>query len=484
MSIKNKIMLITYADSFGKNLKEAGEILNKHFRGIVEGVHILPFYPSSSDRGFAPLTYKEVDKNFGDWNDIEQIGENFYLMYDFMINHISKSSEYFQDFKQNKDESPYADLFIRYKNFWPGGEPSEKDIDLIYKRKPKAPCIDVDFSDGTSEKVWCTFNEEQIDLNIYSDVTKKLIKDFLVYLCKRKVSIVRLDAFAYATKRPGTNCFFIEKDVWELLDFVRSILNPYGVELLPEIHEHYSMQMKLAEKGYWVYDFALPMILLYTLYSGSNKRINNWLKICPRKQFTTLDTHDGIGVVDVADLLTEDEIYETKSNLFSKGANVKKIYNTMAYNNLDVYQVNCTYYSALANNDRSYLLARAIQFFTPGIPQVYYVGLLAGENDIKLLEKTKIGRNINRHYYSKEEIEINLQRPVLKRLFNLMKFRNSYEAFDGDLFVNEDCAINNIELTWKKDEFNTTLSANLKTHEYKITYYDINIGRFEELKEI
>lgn len=147
--------------------------------------------------------------------------------------------------------------------------------------------------------------------------------------------------------------------------------------------------MKLAERGYWVYDFALPMLLLYSLYFGKNERLLNWLRICPRQQFTTLDTHDGIGVVDVHDLLTQEEIEETKEYLFSRGANVKPIYNTPAYNNLDVYHLNCTYYSALGNNDAAYLLARAIQFFTPGIPQVYYVGLLAGENDLELLEKTK-----------------------------------------------------------------------------------------------
>ncbi|AGK98653.1 sucrose phosphorylase [Clostridium pasteurianum] len=484
MAIKNKIMLITYADSLGKNLKELENVLTTYFKNAVGGVHILPFFPSSADRGFAPMNYEKVDSAFGDWQDIEKLSENFYLMYDFMINHISRNSEYFKDFQENKDKSPYADFFIRYKDFWPKGEPSQEDVDLIYKRKPRAPYIDVNFEDGTSEKIWCTFDSEQVDLNIKSEVTKKFIKDTLTNMAKRNASLIRLDAFAYATKKVGTNCFFIEPDTWELLDEVKEILEPLNVDILPEIHEHYSIQMKISEKGHWIYDFALPMIMLHALYSGVNKNLIKWLKMSPKKQFTTLDTHDGIGVVDVKDLLTDEEVEITRESLFTKGANVKKIYNTTAYNNLDIYQVNCTYYSALGNNDDAYTLARAIQFFAPGIPQVYYVGLMAGENDIKLLEETKVGRNINRHYYSKEEVEENMKRPVMKRLLKLMEFRNSYAAFNGDYFISDINEAEVIEITWEKDEFKTTLKANLKTHKFTIGYFDVETKEFKELAEV
>lgn len=481
MEINNKIMLITYADSLGKNLNELGCILNSHFKDAIGGVHILPFFPSSADRGFAPMTYEEVDPSFGTWDDIKSLGENFYLMYDFMINHISGSSEYFKDFQKNKDNSKYADFFIRYKDFWPNGEPSQEDIDLIYKRKPRAPYVDVNFEDGTTEKIWCTFDSEQVDLNINSKVTQNFIQDTLVNMVTNHASLIRLDAFAYATKKAGTNCFFIEPDTWELLDYVQSILKPLNVEILPEIHEHYSIQMKLAEKGFWIYDFALPMIMLYSLYSGSNKRLIPWLKMSPKKQFTTLDTHDGIGVVDVKDLLTDEEVELTRESLFSKGANVKKIYNTTAYNNLDIYQVNCTYYSALGNNDDAYILARAIQFFAPGIPQVYYVGLMAGENDLELLEETKVGRNINRHYYTKEEVTDNLERSVMQRLLKLMEFRNSYPAFNGDLSIADTTRDELLELSWTQGEFNTILKANLKTHEHVISYFDIDTQEYINL---
>jgi sucrose phosphorylase len=481
MTIKNEIMLITYADSMGRNLKELADLLEKHFKGILGGVHLLPFYPSSADRGFAPLTYEEVDPPFGSWEDIAAISKDFYLMYDFMINHISRSSEYFKDFAEKKDQSPYKDLFIRYKDFWPGGEPTQEDVDRIYKRKPRAPYIDVDFKDGTTEKIWCTFDEEQVDLNLTSEVTRKFVQDSLSQLAERRASVIRLDAFAYATKKLGTDCFFVEPDIWNMLNEVKAILQPYGVEVLPEIHEHYTIQLKLAEQGHWVYDFALPMLVLHALYSGNSAKLIHWLEICPRKQFTTLDTHDGIGVVDVRDLLTEEEIEETKNNLFNKGANVKRIYNTMAYNNLDIYQVNCTYYSALGDDDDAYVLARAIQFFAPGIPQVYYVGLLAGKNDIALLEETKVGRNINRHFYTSEEVEENLERLVLKRLFKLMEFRNSYPAFNGEISVQPHADSHLLEIRWTKEEWNTTLLADLTTRKFTVSYTEPASGEIKDL---
>lgn len=378
MKLQNKIMLITYADSMGKNISELHTILDKYYSKAVGGVHILPFYPSSADRGFAPMRYDKVDENFGTFEDIDKLGEDYYLMFDFMVNHISAHSEYFQDFLKNKDNSPYKEMFIRYKEFWKNGEPTEDEVNLIYKRKPRAPYIEAEFSDGTTEKIWCTFCEEQTDLDITKPVTQKFIKKTLQDMCSHGAAVIRLDAFAYAVKKAGTNCFFVEPDTSELLYEIEKTVSECGSEILPEIHEHYSIPMKIAEKGFWIYDFALPVLTLHALFNHTGEYLKKWLEMCPMKQFTTLDTHDGIGIVDVKDLLPDKEIDTVKEQMYQRGANVKKIYSSEAYNNLDIYQVNTTYYSALGNNDDAYLLARAIQFFAPGIPQVYYVGLLAG----------------------------------------------------------------------------------------------------------
>ncbi|MFC1882815.1 sucrose phosphorylase [Thermodesulfobacteriota bacterium] len=402
MAIQNKVQLITYPDSLGINLLELHYVLRRYLRKAVGGIHLLPFYPSSADRGFAPLTYTEVNPVFGTWADIECIGSEFDLIIDFMVNHISRQSVYFQDYYEKGIDSEYADMFLSFNKLSPTGEISEEDLAKVYTRKPRPPYTMIERSDGSREKVWCTFDYEQIDLDLNAAKTKEVLRNFLIYLARTPAKMIRMDAFAYSTVRVGTNCFFLEPDVWELLEWLNEYLTPFETVMLPEVHEHYRYHQKIAAKGYWTYDFALPMLVLHTLYHHSSDRLKQWFAICPRKQLTTLDTHDGIGVVDVFDLLTEDEIERTLKGLDEKGSNTRKIYSGPEYQNLDTYQVNCTYYSALECNDDSYLAARTIQFFAPGIPQVYYVGLLAGKNDIDLVEFTKNGRDINRHNFTSE----------------------------------------------------------------------------------
>jgi sucrose phosphorylase len=262
----------------------------------------------------------------------------------------------------------------------------------------------------------------------------------------------------------------VEPDVWELLEEYAKDAGERGAEILPEIHEHYSLQLKLAERGYWVYDFALPMLVLHALYSGESGPLVHWFSICPRKQFTTLDTHDGIGAVDVKGLLSDAEIQFTQNMLYQRGANVKPKYSGAEYNNLDVYQINCTYYSALGNDDDAYLFARAIQFFAPGIPQVYYVGLLAGKNDIELLEKTKEGRNINRHNYTTEEIAAALKRPVVAALFRLCRFRNYHPAFGGIPEMPVSRRAGTLTLCWTHGAEKAIFKGNLRERQFRIEY--------------
>ncbi len=433
--MRNGCQLIVYPDSIGGDLSSLRRFLSGEAGSALTGVHVLPFYPSSADRGFAPLTYAEVDPNFGSWEDIEWIAREFDLCVDFMLNHISAQSVWFRDYLARGDESEYADMFIRYSRFWPDGAPSDGDLERIYTRKPRPPYREVSTPNGGKERVWCTFDFEQIDLNLASESTRERMAGWLRSLAGHGPAMIRLDAFAYATKKPGTNCFFVQPDVWEILDWSRDVLADTDVDLLPEVHEHYRMQQAISAHEYRVYDFALPMLVLHALYEGRAHRLAHWLTICPRNQVTTLDTHDGIGVVDVADLLTPEEIERTRKALFERGANVKRIYNTQAYGNLDIYQINCTYYSALGERDSWYLLARAIQFFAPGIPHVYYVGLLAGRNDLALVEQTRVGRDINRHNYTVEEAMRELQRPVVSKLLSLMQLRNSSAAFEGTMSV-------------------------------------------------
>ena len=254
-------------------------------------------------------------------------------------------------------------------------------------------------------------------------------------------------------------------------------LRSAGTQMLAEIHENYTIQLKMAAKGYWVYDFALPMLLLHGLYSGRTDRLIRWLNICPRNQFTTLDTHDGIGVVDVVGLLTDDEIDHVRAIVdkitepaqqYIKRPSMIKMTGKQAQR----YQLGCTYYNALDCNDDAYLLARAVQFFTPGIPQVYYVGMLAGKNDIEFLKNGGEGRGINRHNYSLQEVDEAAAQPVVQKLLHLMRFRNQYKVFDGRFTVGADQGNGTLEMTWEEGDLYARLSADFKTHAFQISYFD------------
>lgn len=477
--MKNKIMLITYANSFGKDLKEVKWVVDHFFRREIGGIHILPFYPSSGDRGFAPVCYTEVYERFGTWEDVRALAEDYELMFDFMINHLSRRSAFFQDFVEKHDDSDFADMFLRFQKFWPDGAPTEEDVALLNKRKPSAPCVEIEFMDGGKEDIWCTFDEEQMDLNLESQVTWDYIERMLRFLMDQGASMIRLDAFAFATKKYGTDCFFLEPEIWEMMERVQKILDEKGVPMLPEIHDHFSVQLKIAEHGYTVYDFALPVLVLHTLYAHSGERLKHWLSICPRNQHTTLDTHDGIGTVDAVDLVSEEELDRIIRISEENGANFKWDYSAGSDGKKVVYQINASYYSALGERDVSYLLARAIQFFTPGVPQVYYMGLLAGENDYELMERTHYSRNISRHDYSLEEIRERVERPVVKSLCALMRFRNEYPAFDGEFLVRE-TADDRLVIVWSLGNYQAVLDGNLCSHDFTVCYLDED-GREQRL---
>ncbi|MGG2134709.1 sucrose phosphorylase [Bacillus sp. S2(2024)] len=481
MTVKNQVQLITYPDSLGGNLKALNHVLHQHFLDIFKGgVHILPPFPSSGDRGFAPLTYLEIEPNFGTWDDVRAIGENFDVLVDLMVNHISQKSNYFQDFLKKGRKSEYADLFITLDKIWEDGEPVQEDIDKMFLRRTIPHSTFTIQETGKEEKVWTTFGKnnpsEQIDLDVKSERVKQLLTDFFMNFKENGVKIVRLDAVGYVIKKLGTSCFFVEPEIYEFLDWIMELAISLDIELLPEVHAHYTTQFKLAEHGCWIYDFILPYRVLDTLINRNSSALCDYLKSRPHKQFTMLDCHDGIPIKpDMDDLINTKEARKLVDVCLERGSNLSLILSDehKAEDGFDVHQIRCSYYSVLNCDDDAYLAARAIQFFTPGVPQVYYVGLLAGENDLENVKKTGDGREINRHNFSLEEIEKSLEKEVVQRLLKLIRFRNEYEAFNGKFKVLES-ANDEIRISWKKDDRYCTLFIDLKTNKTIIDYIDEN----------
>lgn len=481
MSVKNQVQLITYPDSLGGDLKTLKGVLDKYFSNIFKGgIHILPPFPSSGDRGFAPLTYLEIEKRFGSWDDIKEIGKEYDVLLDLMVNHISRQSKYFQDFLEKGRKSEYADFFITLDKIWDDGVPVQDDIEKMFLRRT-LPYSSYEIEDtGNEEKVWTTFGRtdpsEQIDLDINSDKVKELFTEFFINFQKNNVKIVRLDAVGYVIKKLGTSCFFVEPEIFDFLDWIMKLAKSCDIEILPEVHSHYSIQYKLAEMGYWIYDFILPYRILDTLINKNSKDLLDYLITRPHKQFTMLDCHDGVPVKpDLDDLIDTKDAQELVDICVERGSNLSLIMSDehKAADGFDVHQIRCSYYSVLNCDDDAYLAARAIQFFTPGVPQVYYVGLLAGENDLEKVEKTGEGREINRHNYNLEEIEDSVKREVVQRLLKLIKFRNDYDAFNGDFKVLESDN-DEIRLSWKKDGKYCSLFIDLKKNLTIINYIDVN----------
>jgi len=242
-----------------------------------------------------------------------------------------------------------------------------------------------------------------------------------------------------------------------------------SMEVLVEVHGHYRDQIDVARQVDRVYDFALPPLVLHTLYTRNATALAHWLQIRPRNAITVLDTHDGIGVADVdaargksgaRGLLAPDEIDTLVKTIHQRSRGESRIASGSAASNVDSSQINCTFYDALGRRDHEYLVARAIQCFVPGIPQIYYVGLLAGGNDIALLQRTGVGRDINRHYYTEAELQRELTRPVVQSLLELLRIRNTHPAFQG-AFTVVDSAADTLALVWTNDEESARLDVNL-----------------------
>ncbi|MGX5271377.1 sucrose phosphorylase [Bifidobacterium polysaccharolyticum] len=436
----NKVQLIAYADRFGDGtLASLTHLLRTRFQGVYEGVHILPFFApyDGADAGFDPIDHTQVDPRLGTWDDVTELSRTHDVMVDTIVNHMSWKSSQFQDVMARGQGSPYYGMFLTMSTVFPDGA-TESDLAGIYRPRPGLPFTQYTWA-GETRLVWTTFTPQQVDIDTDSQGGWEYILSILDRLAASHVRYIRLDAVGYGAKEAGTSCFMIPK-TFELIGRIKEEGARRGLETLIEVHSYYRKQIEIASKVDRVYDFALPPLLLHALYTGDVAALEHWIQVRPQNAVTVLDTHDGIGVIDIG----SDQLDRNLKGLVSDQA-VDNLVRTIhertggqsaeatggAASNLDLYQVNSTYYSALGCNDQAYLAARAVQFFLPGVPQVYYVGAMAGPNDMNLLHQTGNGRDINRHRYSTMEVDENLRRPVVRALNALCRLRNGLDAFDG-----------------------------------------------------
>lgn len=316
----------------------------------------------------------------------------------------------------------------------------------------------------------------QMDLNIESEAVWDFYADTLDKLAGYGARIVRLDAFAYAPKRPGARNFLNEPDTWDVLARVKQLADQRGLILLPEIHASYAegIHRKLSDLGYLTYDFFAPGLIIDAIESHDASTLKRWIGELLEHEIRTvnmLGCHDGIPLLDLKGLLSEERIAGLIDTIVGRGGYVKDLHGAKNV----YYQVNATYYSALGESDARLLLARAIQLFLPGKPQVWYLDLFAGVNDHDAVARAGEGghKEINRTNLSVEAIAAGLEKPVVQSQLELLRFRTQFAAFgfDADCQV-VDTADDHLVITWSKEQASATLDADLAAERFTIRAVD------------
>lgn len=276
--MKNKVQLITYADRLGDgNLASMTDILRTRFDGVYEGVHILPFFTpfDGADAGFDLIDHTKVDARLGDWDDIAELAKTHDIMVDAIVNHMSWQSKQFQDVLANGEDSEYYPMFLTMSSVFPDGA-TEEELAGIYRPRPGLPFTHYSFA-GKTRLVWVTFTPQQVDIDTDSAKGWEYLMSIFDQMSKSHVKYIRLDAVGYGAKEAGTSCFMTPK-TFELISRLREEGAKRGLEILIEVHSYYKKQVEIAAKVDRVYDFALPPLLLHSLFTGKVDALAHWMR--------------------------------------------------------------------------------------------------------------------------------------------------------------------------------------------------------------
>ena len=447
---ENDVILITYGDLIRgprqKPLKTLAEICHTYFKKAFNTLHILPFFPYSSDRGFAVMDFEEVDPNLGNWEDILALKQDFNLMFDGVLNHVSSKSRWFQEFlNQNPNYTGFFTVFSTRS------EITQDQLKMIVR--PRTSQLFSEFQTLHGRRfVWTTFSPDQIDLNYKNPKVLLKMIDILLFYIRRGADLIRLDAVTYLWDELGTKSVHLMQ-THEAIRLLRDILDAVAphVALITETNVPHRDNVKYfgngTDEAQMVYNFALPPLVLHAFQNGDSRKLTSWaagLKfISPRVAFFNfLDSHDGIGLMAVQGILEKNEIDRMALRVLEHGGYIS--YKTNSDGTESPYELNITWYSAINREDsveafdiklKRYLASRAIALVMRGVPGIYLHGLLGSRNDAESVLEDKSRRSINRRTLRKKELvaqlsdkNSNISR-VAGGLLDLIKLRISEKAF-------------------------------------------------------
>ncbi|MBR2726421.1 MAG: hypothetical protein IKD71_00830 [Solobacterium sp.] len=487
--MKYGVMFCAYPDSIGHALKESVHLLQNDLKDCFSSFYLLPsIYHWDLDRGFGVVDYG-INERVASREDLAQLQKaGITLMLDLVMNHVSSSSPMFRDVLKHGTSSRYYPCFINWNDFWKdkgtvNGEgivvPDEQYTKDMYFRKPGLPVLCVTLPDGTMVPFWNTFYQDahngkltaQVDLDIKSPLVWEYYEETLRTLSSYGAGILRLDAFAYASKIPGKRNFCNEPETSEILSRLQNMAETYQIKVLPEIHGTYAEHLgsDLSDADYLSYDFFLPGLILHAIESGNPAYLVRHAEELYRQKTPSvhmLGCHDGIPVLDLQGLLPETEIRELIGILVERGGLIKNLHGAKNM----YYQVNTTYYSALGCDDSKMSLARAIQLFMPGIPLVWYLDLFEGENDYGAVNRGGAGshKEINRTDLSVDDVRSALRKASVQEQISLIRLRNTFPAFGDHAVFTCSAQGRSAVFRWECSGYAAVLTIDLGTRSYTV----------------
>ncbi|WP_313655053.1 alpha-amylase family glycosyl hydrolase [Pantoea sp.] len=441
------VVLITYADQFRETdkptLSTFSRFYQQHLQSIFPLVHLLPFYPWSSDDGFSVIDYHQVNPQYGDWQDIARLHQETRLMFDFVCNHMSADSAWFSHFLAQ--DPGWDDFFISM--------PPATDLSAVTRPRTSPLLTPFTLANGETRFIWTTFSADQIDLNFASpEVLRRMVNVLLDYLI-RGADYVRLDAVGYMWKTPGTRCIHLEK-THQLVKLFRAIADQVapGTVIITETNVPHQDNISYLGNGHdeaqMVYQFSLPPLVLHAIHTGSARALRQWastLDLSNRDTtfFNFLASHDGIGLNPARGILSEVEIVALVRDLALESALVS--YKNNPDGTTSPYEINVTFLDALnresdddATRLKRFLLAHAILLVFPGVPAIYVQSILGGRNDYAGVRAAGHNRAINRQKYDLKQIEAALagdewlRQQIYIQLGQLIQLRRRQPAFHPD----------------------------------------------------